>query len=95
MGYQPLGDRVLVEVLEEKERVQGGIVLPESATEKPTEGRVLEVGPGKRKDDGTRIEVPLKKGDIVIYGKWSGSDLKLDGKEVKILSVSDILAVRE
>ena len=95
MGLQPLGDRVVVEVVEERERVQGGIVLPETASEKPTEGPVVEVGPGKLNDDGTRAPMPVKKGDVVIYGKWSGMDLELDGKKLKILSVSEILAVRE
>ncbi len=95
MGLQPLGDRVVVEVVEEKERIQGGIVLPETASEKPTEGKVLEVGPGKLNDDGARVPMPVKVGDTVIYGKWSGMDIEIDGKTLKILSVSDILAVRE
>jgi len=95
MGLQPLGDRVLVEVLVETERVQGGIVLPESAAEKPTEGTIVEVGPGAIKDDGSRIPMPVAKGDVVIYGKYSGSDVKVDGQEYKLLRVSDILAVRE
>ena len=95
MGLQPLGDRVLVEVLEEDERVEGGIVLPESASEKPTEGTIVEVGPGSYKDDGSRIPMPVAKGDQVLYGKYSGSDIKVDGKEYKLLRVTDILAVRE
>ncbi|MCZ7601206.1 MAG: co-chaperone GroES [Gammaproteobacteria bacterium] len=95
MGLQPLGDRVLVEVLEEAERVQGGIVLPESAAEKPTEGTVVEVGPGALKDDGSRIPMQVAKGDKVIYGKYSGMDVKVDGQEYKLLRVSDILAVRQ
>jgi chaperonin GroES len=94
MGLKPLGDRVVVEPKEEKEVIQGGIVLPESAKEKPTEGVVLEVGPGAVKDDGTREEMPLKAGDVVVYGKWSGTDIEIDGKDLKILSLSDILAVR-
>ncbi len=95
MGLQPLGDRVLVEVLELSEQVQGGIVLPESASEKPTEGTVVEVGPGALKDDGSRIPMPVAKGEVVIYGRYSGSDIKVDGQEYKLLRVSDILAVRE
>lgn len=95
MGLQPLGDRVLIEVNEERERVQGGIVLPESAGEKPTEGTVVEAGPGARRDDGKRQEMPVKQGDTVIFGKYAGTEVKVDGKEYKILGVSDILAVRE
>jgi len=95
MGLEPLGDRVVVEVVEEKERIQGGIVLPETASEKPTEGKILEVGPGKMNDDGTRVPMPVQVGDVVVYGKWSGMDVDIDGKTLKILSVSDILAVRE
>ncbi len=95
MGLQPLGDHVLIEVNEERERVQGGIVLPESAGEKPTEGTVVSAGPGARRDDGKRVEMPVKQGDTVIFGKYAGTEVKVDGKEYKILGVSDILAVRE
>lgn len=95
MGLQPLGDRVVVEEKQERERVEGGIVLPESAAEKPTEGTVTAVGPGAINDDGTRQPMPVKVGDTVIYGKYAGSEITIDGKDLKILSVSDILAVRE
>lgn len=95
MGLKPLGDRVVVEPNEAKEVVSGGIVLPESAKEKPTEGKVLSVGPGGLRDNGTREPMPVKVGDVVVYGKWSGTDIDVDGKDLKILSVSDILAVRE
>ncbi|MCC7492381.1 MAG: co-chaperone GroES [Fimbriimonadaceae bacterium] len=95
MGLQPLGDRVVVEVEEQRERVEGGIVLPETASEKPTEGKVIAVGPGARKDDGSRIPMPLAVGDVVLFGKWSGNDVEDGGRELKILGVSDILAVRE
>lgn len=95
MGLQPLGDRVIVEEPEERERVQGGIVLPETASERPTEGTVVAVGPGARREDGTREEMPVKVGDTVIYGKYAGTEITVGGKDVKILSVSDILAVRE
>jgi chaperonin GroES len=94
MGLKPLGDRVVVEPKEEKEVVHGGIVLPESAKGKPTEGVVLAVGPGAVRDDGTREEMPVAKGDVVIYGKWAGTEIEVDGKDLKILSLSDILAVR-
>ncbi|MBI5834599.1 MAG: co-chaperone GroES [Armatimonadetes bacterium] len=95
MGLKPLGDRVVVEPKELKEVVQGGIVLPESAKEKPTEGVVVEVGPGELLESGERVPMPVKVGDVVIYGKWAGTDIEIDGKDVKILSVSDIMAVRE
>ncbi len=95
MGLKPLGDRVVVEPKEQKEVIQGGIVLPESAKEKPTEGVVVEVGPGELLDSGERVPMPVKVGDVVIYGKWAGTDIEIDGKDVKILSVSDIMAVRE
>ena len=96
MGLQPLGDRVLVEPLEEIERVEGGIVLPESAVEKPTEGEVLAVGAGAvNEKSGKRSEMPVSVGDVVIYGKYAGMEIKDGSKELKILSLSDILAVRE
>lgn len=95
MGLQPLGDRVLVEEKTERERVEGGIVLPESASEKPTEGTVITVGPGSVKDDGSRTPMPVKVGDLVLYGRYAGSEITVDGKDYKILSVSEILAVRE
>ncbi len=95
MKLKPLGDRVVVEVKEEKERIEGGIVLPETASEKPTEGQIIAAGPGARDEAGKRIPMPVKVGDVVVYGKWSGMDLELEGKDYKILSVSDILAVRE
>ncbi len=95
MGLQPLGDRVIVEEAAERERIEGGIVLPETASERPTQGTVLAIGPGARKDDGTRIEMPVKVGDKVIYGKYSGTEIEVEGKEVKILGVDEILAVAE
>lgn len=95
MGLQPLGDRVVVEPLEEKEQIEGGIVLPESAQQKPTEGTVVAVGPGAMLESGKRAEMPLKPGDVVIYSKYGGMEVTVDGKELKILRASDILAVKE
>lgn len=95
MVLKPLGDRVVVEPLEEREVVRGGIVLPESAAEKPTEGTIVAVGPGELLDSGERAPMPVKVGEVVLYGKWSGTDFEVDGRELKILSVSDLMAVRE
>lgn len=95
MRLRPLSDRVVVEPKEETEVVQGGIVLPETASEKPTEGTVLEVGPGALLEDGSRAEMPVKVGDVVVYSKYAGHEIRIDGRDLKILSVSDILAVRE
>ncbi|MBI2298498.1 MAG: co-chaperone GroES [Armatimonadetes bacterium] len=95
MGLQPLGGRVVVTPNEEKERVEGGIVLPESVSEKPTQGTVIAVGPGEMLDTGKRAEMPVKVGDVVIYGKYSGMEITIDGTDYKILTVNDILAVRE
>ena len=92
MNLQPLGDRLIVEVLEEEETTASGIVLPDTAKEKPQRGRVLAVGPGKLRDNGERAPVAVQKGDEVIYGRYSGSDIEVDGRELKILRESDILA---
>ena len=89
---RPLDDRVVVEPLEAEEKTAGGILLPDTAKQKPQRGRVLAVGPGKLRDNGERSALSVVKGDEVIYGKYSGSDIEVDGKEVKILRESDILA---
>jgi chaperonin GroES len=89
---RPLDDRVVVEPLEEEEKTTGGIYLPDTAKQKPQRGRVLAVGPGKLRDSGERSALSVVKGDEVIYGKYSGNDVEVDGKEVKILRESDILA---
>ncbi len=90
---QPLGDRVLVESLEESEQVKGGIVIPDSAKEKPQEAKVVALGTGKTDDDGKKIPFDVKVGDIVLTSKYGGTDVKYDDKEYKILSSSDILAI--
>ncbi len=89
---KPLDDRVVVEPLEAEEKTPGGIVLPDTAKEKPQRGKVIAVGPGKLLDDGTRVPVPVEVGDEVIFGKYSGTEVEVDGKELKILRESDLLA---
>ena len=89
---RPLDDRVVVEPMEAEERTAGGIVLPDTAKEKPQRGTVIAIGPGKLQDNGQRTPVAVAVGDEVIYGKYSGSDIEVDGREVKILRESDILA---
>ena len=89
---RPLDDRVVVEPVEAEERTAGGIVLPDTAQEKPQRGTILSVGPGRLLDSGKRGELAVVVGDEVIYGKYGGSDIEIDGKEVKILNESDILA---
>jgi chaperonin GroES len=92
MNLQPLGDRLIVEVLEEEETTVSGIVLPDTAKEKPQRGRVLAVGPGARDDDGKRIDMDVAEGDEVIFSKYGGTEIKLGTDEVLILRESDVLA---
>jgi chaperonin GroES len=89
---QPLGDRVLVKPTEKEEKTKSGIYLPDTAKEKPQEGEILAVGPGKMTDDGKRIPMDLKVGDRVIYAKYGGTEIKIDNEEMMILRESDILA---
>jgi chaperonin GroES len=92
MNLQPLGDRLIVEVLEEEQSTESGIVLPDTAKEKPQRGRVLAVGPGARDKDGKRIEMDVAEGDEVIFSKYGGTEIKLGAEEVLILRESDVLA---
>lgn len=92
LRIRPLDDRVVVEPLEADEKTAGGILLPDTAKQKPQRGRVLAVGPGKLRDSGERSTLSVVKGDEVIYGKYSGNDIEVDNREVKILRESDILA---
>lgn len=92
MKLRPLDDRVVVQPLEAEEKTAGGIVLPDTAKEKPQRGRVIAVGSGKLLDDGNRAAISVAKGDEVIFGKYAGNDVKVDGTEYKILRESDILA---
>lgn len=93
MKVKPLGDRVLVEVLEAEETTKGGIVLPDTAKEKPQQGKVISVGKGKVADDGKVVSMEVKEGDIVLYGKYSGTELKLDERNLLMLKEEDILGI--
>ena len=93
MKVRPLHDRVVVRRLEEKESVRGGIVIPDSAKEKPQEGEVLAVGNGKILENGTRVAMEVKTGDRILFGKYSGSEIKLDGEELLIMREDDILGI--
>lgn len=95
INVKPLGDRVLVEPAEEKEVKKGGIIIPDTAKEKPTEGIIVALGTGKTDDNGKKIPFEVKKGDRVLVSKYGGTEIKLDGKEYKILTADDILAVIE
>ena len=92
LRLRPLDDRVVVEPVEAEEKTAGGIVLPDTAKEKPQRGTVVAIGPGKLMDNGKRGELSVSKGDVVIYGKYSGTDIEVEGRDVKILRESDILA---
>jgi chaperonin GroES len=93
LNLKPLGDRILVEAVEEKEVKKGGIIIPETAKEKPQEAIVVVLGTGKLDDDGKRVAFEVKKGDRVLVSKYGGTEIKVDGKEYKILNSDDILAI--
>ena len=93
--FQPLGDRVAVEAIKKEEKTAGGIYIPDSAKEKPMEGRVIAVGPGTHDDAGKHIHMHVKVGDKVLYGKWAGTEVKIDGKELLIMKESDIFGIIE
>jgi chaperonin GroES len=93
LNIRPLGDRILVEAIEEKEVKKGGIVIPDSAKEKPMESRVVALGTGKTDDDGKKVPFDVKKGDRVLATRYGGTEIKLEGKEYKILNSEDVLAV--
>ena len=95
LKLKPLGGRVIVEPIEQEEMTAGGIILPETAKEKPQEGKILAAGPGDRDEDGERIPMEVKVGDRVLYAKYSGTEVKMDGKKLLILRESDILAILE
>jgi chaperonin GroES len=90
---QPLADRVVVKALDDSEQMRGGLYIPDTAKEKPSQGEVVAVGPGKISDEGARIDMDVKVGDRVLYGKYSGTDVTLDGQEYLILRESDVLAI--
>ena len=91
-SLKPLDDRIVVEALEAEEKTRGGILLPDTAQTKPQQGKVVAVGPGKLSDEGKRTLVAVKVGDTVVYGKYSGNDVEVNGKELKILREQDVLA---
>ena len=95
MKIRPLQDRILVQRLEEEEKTKGGIIIPDTAKEKPAEGKVVAVGNGKLGDDGKRIPLEIKKGDKVLFGKYSGTEVKIEGEEYLIMREDDILGVIE
>ena len=95
LKLKPLGGRVIVEPIEQEEMTAGGIILPETAKEKPQEGKILAAGPGDRDEDGERFPMEVQVGDKVLYAKYSGTEVKMDGKKLLILRESDILAVVE
>ena len=95
INLKPLGSRVVVEPVEQEEVTAGGIVLPETAKEKPQKGTILAVGPGDRDDDGKRIKMDVAVGDTVLYAKYAGTEIKVEGKKLLILKESDILAIVE
>ncbi|HSV03553.1 MAG TPA: co-chaperone GroES [Phenylobacterium sp.] len=93
MAFRPLGDRVLVRRVEEEEKTRGGIIIPDTAKEKPQEGEVIAVGPGARDESGKIQPLDVKSGDRILFGKWSGTEVKLDGEDLLIMKESDILGV--
>lgn len=92
-NLKPLGDRLVVEPVEQEEMTASGLVLPETAKEKPQKGTILAVGPGRRDDDGDRIEMDVEVGNVVLYAKYAGTEIKVDGKKLLILKESDVLAI--
>ena len=95
MNLKPLHDRVLVERVEQEDRTKGGIIIPDTAQEKPMEGKVLSVGGGARNENGQVVALDVKKGDRILFGKWSGTEVKIDGKELLIMKESDIMGIIE
>jgi chaperonin GroES len=95
MAFRPLGDRVLIKRIEEEEKTKGGIIIPDTAKEKPQEGEVVAVGPGARDDNGKVQPLDVKKGDRILFGKWSGTEVKIDGQDLLIMKESDVLGIVE
>jgi chaperonin GroES len=93
MAFRPLHDRVVVKRIEQEERTSGGIIIPDTAKEKPSQGEVIAVGPGARGDDGKVVALDVKAGDRVLFGKWSGTEVKVDGQDLLIMKESDILGI--
>ena len=95
MNLKPLHDRVLVERVDQVDRTKGGIIIPDTAQEKPMEGKVIAVGSGARNENGQVVALDVKKGDRILFGKWSGTEVKIDGKELLIMKESDIMGIIE
>jgi chaperonin GroES len=95
MKFRPLGDRVVVRRVQEDQKTPGGIIIPDTAQEKPQEGEVIAVGPGALDEDGKRVTPEVKAGDFVLFGKWSGTEVKIDGQELLIMKESDIMGILE
>jgi chaperonin GroES len=95
MSFRPLGDRVLVKRVEEEAKTKGGIIIPDTAKEKPQEGEVVAVGPGARNEKGEQVALDVKAGDRVLFGKWSGTEVKIDGQELLIMKEADIMGIIE
>ncbi len=95
MKFRPLHDRVVVKRIEQEEKTKGGIIIPDTAKEKPQEGEVIAVGPGGRNEDGEIVPLDVKAGDRVLFGKWSGTEVKIDGEELLIMKESDLLGILE
>jgi chaperonin GroES len=95
MKFRPLHDRVVVEPLEEDQKTAGGIIIPDTAKEKPMQGKIISAGPGTRGEDGKLQQLDVKKGDKILYGKWSGTEVKLDGKTLLIMRETDIMGIIE
>ena len=95
MAFRPLGDRVVVKRVEEETKTKGGIIIPDTAKEKPQEGEVVAVGPGARDDNGKVQPLDVKKGDRILFGKWSGTEVKIDGQDLLIMKESDVLGIVE
>ena len=93
MAFRPLHDRVLVRRVESEEKTSGGIIIPDTAKEKPMEGKIVSCGPGARGEDGKLIPLDVKEGDRILFGKWSGTEVKLDGEDLIIMKESDIMGV--
>jgi chaperonin GroES len=95
MKVKPLHDRLIIKTLEEEEKTKGGIIIPDTAKEKPVEGKVIAVGAGRIKKDGTKMPLEIKKGDRVLYAKYGGTEIKIDGEEYLMMKEDDVLAVIE
>ena len=93
MTFRPLHDRILVRRIEAEEKTAGGIIIPDTAKEKPQQGKVIAAGNGKAKDDGKRVPLDVKAGDKILFGKWSGTEVKIDGEDLLIMKESDILGI--